>query len=336
MRLEMHDRRRRARARTTALYAWSLLNEFRATLWVLGVALAAGTLLYHLTPHVVLDGRPPGWGLSLLSAWMALLAQNVVTPVPETWYLGVVTAVYPLVGIVVIGEGVVRLALLLLSRRTGQEQWMKIMASTYRDHILLCGLGNLGMKVLEQLLSAGANVVVLEKDGDTDTLARARELDVPILIRNMREDQALVDAGIEHARAVVICTNNDMANIEVALDARRLNPGIRVIMRMIDEQISDKVASAFLVDHAFSAASVTAPLVAALCLDGKVLSTCVVDGVQQVIVETPAGGAIAGMAREQIEKTFEAKVLSGDGVKDGGKLVLYMPANRVGEVMGRS
>ncbi|NJL18652.1 MAG: hypothetical protein HC938_17335 [Nitrospira sp.] len=41
---------------------------------------------------------------------------------------------------------------------------------------------------------------------------------------------------------IVIATNDDMANLEVALDARRLNPKIRVLMRLYDQQIAAKIA----------------------------------------------------------------------------------------------
>ena len=85
---------------------------------------------------------------------------------------------------------------------------------------------------------------------------------MPILIRDMKEDQALIDAGVAHARAIIIATNEDMANLEVALDARRLNPKIRILMRMFDQQIASKIKDAFAIDHAFSSAALAAPIVA--------------------------------------------------------------------------
>src|SRR6202011_5071682 len=102
---------------------------------------------------------------------------------------------------------VVRLALLMVSKRQGEKEWMRVMASTYRDHIVLCGLGHLGYRVLEQLVSIGLPVVVLEKHGNSRHLTHAKELGVAVLIRDMKEDQALIDAGIKHARAVIIATN---------------------------------------------------------------------------------------------------------------------------------
>ena len=89
---------------------------------------------------------------------------------------------------------------------------------------------------------------------------------MPVLVRDMKEDQALIDAGVQHARTIIIATNDDMANLEVALDARRMNPKIRVIMRLFDQRIADKFKEAALIDEAFSSAALAAPMVAEMAL----------------------------------------------------------------------
>ena len=50
-----------------------------------------------------------------------------------------------------VGEGIVRLSMLVISKEQGERKWMKVMASTYRDHVVLCGLGHLGFRILGQL-----------------------------------------------------------------------------------------------------------------------------------------------------------------------------------------
>src|SRR5205807_5780122 len=136
---------------------------------------------------------------------------------------------------------------------------------------VLCGLGHLGLRVLEQLIEIAVPVVVLEKHRASRQLTHAKELGAVVLIRDMKEDQALIDAGIRHARAIVICTNDDMANLEVALDSRRLNPAIRVVMRLFDQQIAEKIKGALSVDEAFSSSALAAPVVAALSLKARTL-----------------------------------------------------------------
>ena len=73
-----------------------------------------------------------------------------------------------------VGEGIVRIGMLMLSKERGEKEWMKVMASTYRDHIVLCGLGHLGFRILGQLLAAKEPVVAIEKDGER-ALPRRRQ-----------------------------------------------------------------------------------------------------------------------------------------------------------------
>jgi len=46
--------------------------------------------------------------------------------------------------------------------------------------------------------------VVIEKDKDRRFITLARELAVPVLLRDMTEDQALIDAGVADARVIII------------------------------------------------------------------------------------------------------------------------------------
>jgi Trk K+ transport system NAD-binding subunit len=291
------------------LYALATLREFRITLLLLAVLVCIGGALYAITP--LEDHTLPGVMLSLYAAWMAMLAQPLYSP-PNTWYLKLLCAIYPILGVLLIGEGVVRLALLMVSRRHGEKEWMRVMASTYRDHIVLCGLGHLGFRVLEQLVFAKVPVVAIEKDEKGRFVAPAKAFGIPVLICDMKDDQALLDAGIEYARAVIIATNDDMANLEVALDSRRFNPAIRVIMRLFDQQIAGKIADAMMVDAAFSASALAAPAVAAMSMDAKVTPSAVIDGVPHVTAElsVDAKSGFCGRSIDQIEEDFAVRILA--------------------------
>ncbi len=260
-------RRSRADLRKLLLYSMTMLREFRGTLLALVSMVAVGGVLYRLTPLQILAGQRPPLLLALYSAWMAMFAQAALPP--ETWYLQVLTGVYPLFGFVLVGEGIVRLGMLMISRKEGEREWMKVMASTYRDHIILCGLGHLGFRILGQLVATNTAVVAIEKDEGGRFLVEAKRTGVPILVRDMKDDQALIDAGVQHARTIIIATNDDMANLEVALDSRRMNPNIRIIMRQFDQQIADKLRESKLIDEAFSSAALAAPMVADMARKGS-------------------------------------------------------------------
>jgi voltage-gated potassium channel len=259
-------RYRRRDLRTPVLYVYTLLHEFRWTLYFLTFFVALGGFLYSITPHRELNGMPPPLELCLLAAWLAMFAQPMFTP--ETWYLLLLCGVYPLLGFGLIGEGIVRIGMLIVSRKLGEKEWMMVKASTYRDHIVICGIGHLGYRILMQLLNDGAHVVAIEKDPLGRFVNDVKATGTPVLIRDMKEDQALVDAGVAEAKVIVIASDNDLANLEVALDARRLNPTIRVVLRMFDQQMADKFKDVKLIDEAFSSAALAAPVVAKMALRG--------------------------------------------------------------------
>src|SRR5262249_56366531 len=156
---------------------------------------------------------------------------------------------------------------------------MKVKASTYRDHVIVCGLGHLGYRVLVKLLAQGTQVVVIEKDEGNRFGAEEKKTGTPVLIRDMKDDEALVAAGVEHARVLVAATNDDMANLEAALDARRMNPTIRISLRMFDHQLALKFKAAFAFDAVFSSAALAAPQVAAAVIDRHGVAACAVAGV---------------------------------------------------------
>jgi hypothetical protein len=250
--------------RTIVLFAARLIHDFRWTLTLLFAAVILLGSLYAATPLVALGNHHPPLWTALFAAWMALFAQTIL--MPETWYLTLLCGIYPLLGFGLVGEGIVRIGLLIVSKTHGEQEWMRVSAATHRDHIVLCGLGHLGYRILNQLRAAKMPVVALEKDASARFLNDAKSTGVPVLVRDMKEDQALVDAGVRFARAIIIATNDDMANLEVALDARRLNPKIRIIMRLFDQQIADKFKEAQLIDEAFSPAALAAPIVADMAL----------------------------------------------------------------------
>ena len=297
--------------RVALLYARALIHEFRWTLIGLGAAVAIGTVVILFAPDVKFEGQPATLPLAVYSAWMALLAQQTINPPPVGWVMALF-AVYPLLGFGLIGEGIVRLGFLMVSRRRGEKEWTLVVASTYRDHIVLCGLGHLGVRILEQYVQAGMAVVVIEKDPANTFLAKARAWDVPVLIRDMKEDQGLVEVGIARARAIVIATTDDVANLEVALDARRMNPKVRILIRLFDQQLAGKLADAMDIDVAFSASALAAPIVAGMSVGAAVLSTAIVAGKPHVVAELSVEpmAALAGKSVAEIEQAYSVRVLA--------------------------
>ena len=187
-----------------------------------------------------------------------------------------------------------------------------MLASTYRDHIILCGLGHVGYRILERLLHWHLDVVVIEKNTESSFLTRTQQMGVPVLLMDARHEESLEAAGLHHARTLVIATNDDLANVEIALDARRLNPHIRVVLRMFDENIANKLRDAFHLEVAFSSAAAAAPLVAASVLDLDILGSFTLDGRELFMAKIAVGkdSALVGMTIAMLVETHRVMVLS--------------------------
>jgi len=296
--------------RRTFRYARAIARQFRITWVALLVAVAVGTTMIALTPLPSLNGARPGVGAAMYTAWMAMLAEQVFT-VTGVWHLELMQALYPLVGAVVLGEGVVRFALLMSSRRAGEMEWMRVEASVLKDHVIVCGMGHLGVRVVEELVVRGVTVVVIEQDSNAKHLTRARQLNVVHFVRDIRDDQALLDAGIARARALIVATSDDLANIEVALDARRMNPTIRIVMRQFDQELAGKIARSASIDAAFSSAALAAPVVVERALAAD--SASAVSGSDpkfvQRFVRVGDTEAVDGRSVAEVEAAFRVRIL---------------------------
>ena len=301
--------RRRPRLPVRWLYVRALLAEFRWTLAALAAAVALGAVLYRVAPPG--KDRDNSWATSFYGGWMALVAQPLDNP-PATWYLKVLCCTYPVFGFLLLGEGVVRLSLLMVSRRRGEKEWMLVMASTCRDHVILCGLGHLGFRVMEQLRLGGMEVVCIDRNAAGPLVAQAKAMGVPVLAEDMTDDRSLLEAGVGHARTIIAATNNDVANLEVVLDARRVNPKIRVMLRLFDQQLAAKVSGALSLDVAFSASALAAPVIAGLAIGGRVLSASIIAGAEHLLVEVDAapGGSLVGQPLGAVESRHSVRVVA--------------------------
>ena len=320
----------RRRLRANWFYARALAREFRFTLVTFVVLVLVGVALFRVTP---LGDYPTPNLASSVYGTLSLLGLGQPYNFPEAWYLRVLYLTYPLIGIGVVVHAVVRFGFLLVSKKNNEKEWTRVLASTFRNHIILCGLGNVGFRVLQRLQQYHFDVVAIEKDGTGRFVAAVKALGVPVIVADVKEDESLLQAGIARAHAIIIATNDDLANIEVALDARRMNPAIHVILRMFDQDIAHKIGEAFGFERTFSASSLAAPAVAALALEGKVLGSCDVGDRTYVTaeVEVQPDSRLAGKLVHAFHHEFGAWVVA---LQRGSEPYRHFPAGDLTVMVG--
>ncbi len=127
-------------------------------------------------------------------------------------------------------------------RNVIERRRMHRQIESLRSHVIVCGFGRVGRHLALQLARDSVPFVVLDTDDDKiDTLS---DLDYLYLRGDATEEQMLVDAGLEHARAVVASVNSDADNVLITLTAKGLSPGTTVIARAKSDENEVKLRRA--------------------------------------------------------------------------------------------
>lgn len=185
-------------------------------------------------------------------------------------------------------------------------------ASTYRDHIIVCGLGRIGYRVVRELTRLGEEVIGIENDADDPFLEEIMDMGVPVLMGDARREEVLEDAGVSVASAIVACTEDDMTNMAVALDAREFNPDIKVVLRMFDAQLATKVERGFAIHTVFSTTEISAPIFAAAATHAPIDHSFYVDEEEEMMVAMTTvelESMLDGCTVAQVEQRYELSII---------------------------
>ena len=166
-------------------------------------------------------------------------------PQPSTTFGQIV-----LVALVVVGVGTLFYALaivaeffvaghladLLALRRTQR------MISSLTDHYIICGFGRVGRQVARDLQAARAECVVVDTDPENRQFAEA--LAIGFIEGDATDDAVLTEAGIAHARSIVVCADSDANNVFITLTAREMRADIAIVARAALEDTEKKLKRA--------------------------------------------------------------------------------------------
>ncbi|WP_375425243.1 potassium channel family protein [uncultured Friedmanniella sp.] len=135
-----------------------------------------------------------------------------------------------------------------------------------RRHVVVCGLGRVGSAVAARLKARGVPVVAIERSEDAPGVLQARQLRIPVVIAPATDAGAQAVAGIERAVAVLAVTDDEAANLEIALLAKGVNPRVRVVARVFDHELAARVERRLELGATRSVSMLAAPAFAAAAL----------------------------------------------------------------------
>ncbi|MBX7097754.1 MAG: NAD-binding protein [Myxococcaceae bacterium] len=290
-----------------ARYFRVVLQRFRMNL-VVALLLFGGTPLLYVLAYRYADGSAPTYGRALQHVYFLLFGQPTLELVDD-WRIIVLNLLIPPVGIGLVVDGIVRFAYLFFAKHRADKEWIELVADSMRGHVIVCGAGRIGYRVTCQLLKLKREVVVVEKRQDAPFVAAIRDLQVPLLIDDIRAPRSLERLNVAHAEAVVCATDDDLTNLNVALDARRLAPHVRVVMRLFDEDLVERVRENFHAE-AHSTSALAAHTLALSALDPRIVHSFPVDTHLMVVSRFLVGEKLTGMKVSELRDRFGALTLS--------------------------
>ena len=236
--------------------SFALWREFRFPILTFLIAVFGGGWLYG--ELLVVAGYPRVPYVQLPYMMLALMIIESVTDVPPEPYLIAFWYVMPLIAVYVIGQGVTDFMHLFLNRGERRNAWEEAVASTYRNHIIVMGIGHVGTRVIRALVEMGSEVVSIDLQAESELGEELGSLHVPLILGDGRLPATLEKAGLRYAEALIVCTANDFLNLEVCVRAREMNPKMRIVVRMWDTQLSNHLKRS-LNAETISASDLSAP-----------------------------------------------------------------------------
>ncbi len=322
-----------------------LWRRFRVSLTLFAGVVVGGSLILwwgYVSPDT---GQRLSLPEALYAVFSMLFFQQAVS-FPEG-PLEILFFVIPILGLSVVAEGLVSFSLLLFDRRNPAGEWTVALASTYSGHVVLCGLGHVGYRTTRQLIDYGYEVVGVDKDPHAPFLERVRRLGVVVILGDATKEEVLRQAGIDRAEAIVVATNNDLINLEIVMQVRELNPGLRIVLRMFDPDLAEKIGQLFGIRTAFSASAIAAPAFATAAIREGVTHSFTLEGellhVSELIVR--AEGDLVGWSVQRVEDQLDLSVIffQREGKRDmhpaddlalqaGDKIVVFASLEQLGEL----
>ena len=180
-----------------------------------------------------------------------------------------------------------------------------------RDHVVVCGVGRTGGRILEDLVAAGVPCIAVEREDGAVDAGRLRRLGVPLVVGDAASGETLDALRLGSARALMAMTSDDLANLQCALLARARASDLRVVLRLFDQDLAVRVQRAAHVQLSRSVSALAAPAFAAAILGRRVTAVLPVGAKIMQIV-----GMTAGLAADvgKLERGCEARVLALAGV----------------------
>jgi len=185
----------------------------------------------------------------------------------------------------------------IVTARLTQAQWVAVQGLRRikrRGHIVVCGAGNVGSRVIEYLLMLDQRVVVIEANPKPSIVELSRDRHFDLLTGDATADTTLDLCNFGQAEALVALTNSDAMNLEVALGGRARNPEMTIVIRVGEASFEESVRRHFAITHTYATAALAAPVLAGLARSAGARGRIQIAGRDYAIGEIVQGAGLVG------------------------------------------
>ncbi len=114
-------------------------------------------------------------------------------------------------------------------RQQFQRRRTTRMIEKLKEHVVICGYGQVGSSTAITLRDSDNNIVII--DSDKERILQAQDEGFLALVGDASEDEILYEAGLEQAKSIIVTTGDDSLNLFIVLSARAINPDLLIISR---------------------------------------------------------------------------------------------------------
>ena len=179
-------------------------------------------------------------------------------------------------------------------------------------HVIVVGLGNVGSRVIRQLHDLGVPILCIDKDVNARGVPFAREKRLPLLIADGAREDVLRAASVRTCRALLALTTDDMVNLEAGLQGRALREDLRVVLRLFDDDLAERVERIFGINVSRSVSRVSAPAFAAAMLERQWIGTLPIGRRILTVAEVPVApnARLIGQPISAVHEAGKARVIA--------------------------
>ncbi len=286
----------------------ALWHEFRRPLIAFLLATLIGGWLYG--ELLVAAGYPRIPFVDLPYFMVSLMVFNPVADPPPEPYLIAFWYMMPLVGIYIVGRGASDFIRLFFDRTERRSAWEEAVVSTYRNHVIVMGIGHIGLRVLRSLADMGIETVAVDLKHDDRLDHELSQLRVPLIVGDGRSRVILESAGLPYARSLIVCTSEDFINLEVCVRAREINPKAKIVVRMWDNEFSNHLKHSLNVET-ISSSDLAAPAFAGMAIGVDIAPTFNIHDTDYSLLrlQVEAGSQLDGRTIDDVQSEHDIDVV---------------------------